>query len=164
VSEDLVKGSSPICRILELILYFRDFLGLNSLFRRNYGGASRVNRGLPWYRKELLLIFRYNIYYVRITFLIDQRLLNLLSIVHALLKGCRLTQCQHTLGVLYHHVISVNLVHLIVVLLPDIAILEVREFFLILVIEFLIGFLDSFNLEEEGLDEVVEKLLGSDTL
>jgi hypothetical protein len=66
--------------------------------------------------------------------------------------------------VLYHHVISVNLVHLVVVLLPDITILEVRKFFLILLIEFLIGFLDSLNLEEEGLDEVVEKLLGSDTL
>jgi hypothetical protein len=66
--------------------------------------------------------------------------------------------------VLYHHVFSVNLVHLIVVLLPDIAILEVFKVLLILLIEFLIGFLDSLDLEEEGLDEVVEKLLSSDTL
>ena len=65
---------------------------------------------------------------------------------------------------LYHHVFSVNLVHLIVVLLPDIAILEVFKVLLILLIEFLIGFLDSLDLEEEGLDEVVEKLLSSDTL
>jgi hypothetical protein len=164
VSKDLVEGSSPICRILELILHFSDFLGLHSLFGRNYGGAAGVDRGLPWKSKGLLLIFSYNIYHVRITFLTDQRLLHLLSIVHAMLQGRRLTHCHHTLCVLYHHVISVNLVHLIVVLLPDIAILEVRKFFLILLIEFLIGILDSLNLEEEGLHEVVEKLLGSDTL
>ena len=56
------------------------------------------------------------------------------------------------------------MVHLIVILLPNIALLEVREFFLILLMEFLVGFLDSLNLEEEGLNEVVEKLLCSDTL
>jgi hypothetical protein len=66
--------------------------------------------------------------------------------------------------VLYHHVISVNLVHLVIVLLSDIAILEVPELFLILLVKFLIGILDSLNLEEEGLDEVIEKLLCSDTL
>jgi len=66
--------------------------------------------------------------------------------------------------VLYHHVVSVNLVHFIVVLLPDIEIFEVPEIFLILLIKFMIGFLDSLNLEEEGLNEVIEKLLCSDTL
>jgi len=145
VSEDLVEGSSPICRILELILHFRNLLGLHSLFGRNYGGAAGVDRGLPRYSKGLLLIFSYNIYHARITFLTDQRLLHLLSIVHAMLQGRRLTHCHHTLCVLYHHVISVNLVHLVVVLLPDITVLEARKFFLILLVEFLIGFLDSLD-------------------
>ena len=93
MSEDLVEGSPPISRILELILHFRDFLGLHSLFGRNYGGAAGVDRGLPWNSKWQILIFSYSIHHVRITFLTDQRLLHLLSIVHALLQGCTLTQC-----------------------------------------------------------------------
>lgn len=85
VSEDLVESSSPIGRILELILDFRDFLGFHSLFRGDHGGAAGVDRGLPGHRQGLLLIFSYNTYQVRITFLTDQRLLLLLSVVYALL-------------------------------------------------------------------------------
>ena len=85
MSEDLVESSSPIGSILELVLHFRDLLGFHSLFREDHGGAAGVNRGLPGNRQGLLLIFSYNTYNVRITFLTDQRLLLLLSIVHALL-------------------------------------------------------------------------------
>lgn len=85
VSEDLVESSPPIGCILELVLHFCDFLGFHSLFRGDHGGAAWVDRGLPWHRQGQILIFCYNTYHVRITFLTDQRLLLLLPIVHALL-------------------------------------------------------------------------------
>ena len=71
MSEDLVKSSSPIGRILELVLNFRDLLGFYSLFRGDHGGAAGVDRGLSGHRQGLLLIFTYKTYNVRITFLTD---------------------------------------------------------------------------------------------